>query len=301
MVTQTNSKLQPAIDTTIRYYALFRYPLLVHEIQKSCQVACSPEDVREYLDEQVLNGNIYCYEGYYCSLPDIETLVHRRIAGNDKAAREIPLALKAGRIIYQFPFVRFVGISGSLSKGFSDKDTDFDFFIVTKKDRLWITRSLLHLFKKLTFVTGHQHRFCMNYFVDEQALQIEEKNIYTATELRTLLPVSGREVYSRLMQANAWVAHFLPNFEREMPGRISDKNNWLKKVASAVLNMPGATMLNQFLMKLTDKKWRVKWRRRGFPEEDYNLAFRTTLHVSKNHPANYQKRILEELKTKKNK
>jgi hypothetical protein len=33
----------------------------------------------------------------------------------------------------------------------------------------------------------------MNYFVDEADLDIKEKNIYTATELFTLIPLAGME------------------------------------------------------------------------------------------------------------
>src|SRR5690606_39126981 len=109
------------------------------------------------------------------------------------------------KFIYLFPFVAFVGISGSLSKGFAAADGDFDFFIITSANRLWICRTLLHLFKKLSFLAGAQHRFCMNYFIDISHAAIEERNRYTAIELSSLIPVCGLKVYQHFLSQNKWV------------------------------------------------------------------------------------------------
>src|SRR6266478_4413244 len=100
--------------------------------------------------------------------------------------------MKIGRFLSRFPYVTGVGISGSLSKMDAREKADFDFFIVTKANRLWIARTIMHLFKKLTFITGKQHLYCMNYYLDEKALQLRDQNIYTAVEAITLIPVSGK-------------------------------------------------------------------------------------------------------------
>ena len=298
MVTQADNKLGAAIDRTLQYYALFRYPLQVPDIRRHCGVMCSDEDIFHYLSGPQAQDKIYCLDGYYSSLPDIAALLERRIQGNEHAARDMPGAGRVGRLIYQFPFIRFVGISGSLSKGYSDHQADFDFFIVTQKDRLWISRTLLHLFKKMTFIAGQQHKFCMNYFIDGSALLLEERNIYTATELSSLVPVCGTDTYRRLMLANSWVTHLLPNYKPGAALSLHDKNGPVKKILSGIISLMNPAGLNRFLMRLTDKKWRKKWAAKGYPAEDYDLAFKTTLHISKNHPANYQKRILAALTRK---
>jgi hypothetical protein len=95
--------------------------------------------------------------------------------------------------LYRFPFVRGIGISGSLSKNYADEDADIDFFIITSRNHLWIARTFLHGLKKLSFLVGKQDWYCMNYFIDEEALVIAEKNIFTATEVVTLKPVCGEK------------------------------------------------------------------------------------------------------------
>jgi hypothetical protein len=71
------------------------------------------------------------------------------------------------------------------------------------------------------------------------------------------------------------------------------RKGWFKKLAEWKLNLLWPESTNLFLMRLTDQKWRKKWHRKSFPMEEYDQAFFTSPHVSKNHPANFQKRILE--------
>lgn len=295
MLIETDIRLDAAIGQTMQYFALFRYPLYVEEIRQYCGIACSEDEVQAFLNEEELHGSVFSTNGCYSLLSDVAGLLERRLKGKEKAIRDIKVARKVGRLIYQMPFVSFVGISGSLSKGYSDSKSDFDFFIVTQKDRLWIARTLLHLMKKLSFLAGQQHKLCMNYFIDESALCLQEKNIYTATELSSLVPVCGSEVYQQLMQANRWRSTFLPNYGRKVAEAVTD-NVWIiKPVLGGIFNSIHPSGLNRFLMKLTDSKWRKKWAKKRYPAEDYELAFKTRINISKNHHLNYQKRVLSAL------
>jgi len=47
------------------------------------------------------------------------------------------------------------------------------------------------------------------------------------------------------------------------------------------------------LFDYTNKSWRKKWTKKGYNMEDYDLAFKTRLNVSKNHPKNHQKLVLK--------
>ena len=85
-----------------------------------------------------------------------------------------------------FPFVRGVFLSGSISKGFMSESDDIDYFIITAPGRLWLTRTLLILFKKI-FLFNSFRNFCLNYFIDSENLYIPEHNRYTATEIVFLI------------------------------------------------------------------------------------------------------------------
>ncbi|MCD6064284.1 MAG: hypothetical protein K0R82_2195, partial [Flavipsychrobacter sp.] len=62
------------------------------------------------------------------------------------------------------------------------------------------------------------------------------------------------------------------------------------------IDLLAASYLNKGLMTITDTWWRYKWQRKNYPMEDYDLAMKTRWYVSKNHPANYQKKVLRQLK-----
>src|SRR5699024_223499 len=143
------------------------------EIYKNLPIATTKKALHNAINELVANGNVLFYQDYYTIQKNIEELVKRRIKGNETARKKMAGAINAGKIISKFPFVEFVGISGSISKNYADKNSDYDFFIITTKNRLWICRTLLHVFKKCTFLVGYQHNFCMNYFIDTDALELE--------------------------------------------------------------------------------------------------------------------------------
>lgn len=271
----------------IKYFGVFHYPLRLEEIYNFSGQTCSLYVLQERLAALAEATDIHCFHDFYY-WGDDKSCICKRLKGEQEAIRILPRAFSIGRFISLFPFVKFVGISGSLSKGYAHKNADFDYFIITANNTLWVCRTLLHLFKKLTFLTGMQHWFCMNYFIDRNHLDIEEKNLFTRVELMTLIPVKNTNEYKYLLLKNK-----LPNIEKQPLNVPKDsftaayehiyrkeQNTWLKP-------------LNLFLMKITDRKWQKKWQRMNFPEEDYALCFKTTPYVSKNHPKNYQKITLE--------
>jgi hypothetical protein len=292
------SKIQdPVIDTEVlkvlAYFDIFMHPLSSDEILRFLPISATENEVLERLNQLQDQKKVYCLNKYY-SLREEKIMEEKRTEGERKANELLKKAFKAGGLISRFPFVRFVGISGSLSKGYADQKTDFDFFIVTASNRLWICRTFLHLFKKLTFLVNKQNYFCMNYFIDETNLEIEDKNIFVLYEIATLLPVYNAAVYDSFISQNKWVMEQLPQFnpnKKEIPYATPQ----LKKFMELILGIFPLQLLNRAFMKVTDFKWRRKWEKAKYPMEDYGLAFRTRINISKNHPKNYQKLILKHL------
>lgn len=292
-----NDPVGAGIQAILNYFGLFKYPLLPEEIHRYHPTKCSLHEVENRLLEMQNTNEVVCSVHGFFSLEKQEAWSTDRLKGNEKALQMLARSLTFTRIISAFPFVEAIAISGSLSKYYAGKDADFDFFIITTKNRLWTSRTLLHLFKKFTFLVGYQHCFCMNYFVDTDGMEITDQNLYTAIELATLIPTYNAEQISHLVEQNRWYNDFLPNsaFNPELNYLYPKKNGWGKKLLEWMLNMLSAERMNLFFMNLTDRKWRKKWQKRGFPMEDYDRAFYTSLHQSKNHPADFQKKILHEL------
>lgn len=287
--------LENAIISVLKYFGIFRFPLTESEIHRFAGTKCDRSDIDLTLQTMADNGKVFKSDKGYYSLVDDDSWTHNRETGYDLAIGLLKKSHKYVKRISQFPFVESIAISGSLSKYYADEDWDIDYFIITKKNRLWISRTLLHFFKKFTFIRGNEHYYCMNYFIDETALEIDQKNVYAAIETVTLLPVYNEEVIIDLKKLNKpWIEKFLPNesYNEDLSYLISKKSEPLKKFIEKLILIFGADKFNSYLMHVTDRKWRSKWQRKNYPMEKYNEAFYTSLHISKNHPANFQSQIL---------
>ncbi|RYD56863.1 MAG: hypothetical protein EOP56_10755 [Sphingobacteriales bacterium] len=288
-----NQQVGYAILKAVSYFHVFRYPLTADEIWKYLPLSCNKSVFRNTLLELAGTGILFEVDNYY-SLSNDASLADRRNDGYDLAQRRIRRAQAIARFLGNFPFVNTVLISGSLSKDFALADSDLDFLIITETDRLWIARSLMHLFKKLTFLTGSQHSFCMNYYISTTHAEIINKNIFTATELITLKPAFIGSGLALLQSLNeTWVKRILPNadFTDPLPGSTY-KKGWMAKAAETILNRTGATRLNNFLYRLTYNKWVKKWTRKNYDLDICRQSIGYNFNAPINCPKNYPDKIL---------
>ena len=290
------SPLGKCIIKTLAYYDIFNYPLTAEEIYHNLGANhVSSFDVTNEIEKLFKDGLIYKKNSFYL-LTNNDKYISRRIDGNKLAAKKINSAYRMTNFISKFPYVRAILLSGSISKGYMEKDSDVDYFIITQPNRLWVTRLLLMLFKKI-FLLNSRKVFCINYFVDTETLEIEEKNIFTATELTTLIPTYGTELYNALYSKNIWIREFYPNFPKRDTIRISEnKRSFIKKLFEKLLNNSLGDLLDDFAMKLFEKSNLKKYR--DYNPKDFQVAFKTSKHESKHHPKFFQKRVLEDFSNK---
>lgn len=290
---KNHTALERNVIKTLLYYDIFHYPLKGSEVFRFLRINSVTEgDVVGCLNSLVENGQLYRFSEFYSIQPS-ENNVLRRMLGNQEAERWLPVAQQKARFISRFPFVRAVMASGSLSKEYMDENSDLDFFIVTASSRLWISRTLLVLYKRIFLNNSHKH-FCVNYFVDEDHLEIEEKNLFTATELATVIPLHGAGYYEQLIKKNRpWLIGFFPNFVSRPFGDVPVNDSPLfKRLCEKILNATGGNALNLFFMKLTLKRWQRMYQDKYEPR-DFKVAFKTKKHVSKNHPRHFQKKVMD--------
>jgi hypothetical protein len=236
-------------------------------------------------DEQIFES-----ENYFGIRPTIVEQVESRRKKEKEAEKyfkHLPFYVK---LIKSFPFVKGVAISGSLSKGVMYEDGDIDYFIITAKDRLWICRTLLILFKKI-FLLNSRKYFCVNYFVDEDNLQIPDKNIFTAVEISFLLPIYNAALVQQLKVENNWIKEYFPTFQSPIEVKCYEGGSTLKSIGEQLINFLFPDRLDLFLMKLTYKRWSKKFKH--FKPEKLELTMRSNRGVSKHHPKDFQNNVLK--------
>jgi predicted nucleotidyltransferase len=270
---------------------MFDYPLTYSEIFLFLENKYRQSEFSEALNSLVFNKMIFQFDKYY-SLKNDYGLIARRNKGNEKAAELIKKAKEVGRLLIKFPYVRGVGISGSLSKNFADNKSDIDLFIITKKNRLWVARSFMHCFKKLTFLVNKQHHYCMNYYIDEEQLQIVEKNIYTAIEVGTLIPLEGDTVFERFYAANSWTRDLLPNKNLRLASAKPLRKYFLKSLVETLLNNRVGEWLDNILMKFTAGRWNKKTQMKKLNMRGTVMGMAASKHCAKPDPVNFQAKLI---------
>ena len=195
------------------------------------------------------------------------------------------------------PWVKLVGVSGGLAMENASKRDDIDLFIVTSKNRLWISR-LLAL--GLLSLTGQRRKvgdkgkkiagkLCLNIFLEEDCLEQKTKDIYLAHEVLQMKVLWQRDdIYSRYLSDNEWVFRFLPNWTSGQDLRFMNNDLRIKNHKSKIVNHKS---LIDYIESLT--KWfqlKIMQRPKGMERiEDGALYF---------HPQDVREKILKLYKQK---
>jgi hypothetical protein len=133
---------------------------------------------------------------------------------------KIKKAKKLAKLIeINFKDILFLGISGSVASGHPKKNDDIDIFLITKKNKLWITRFKLRWF---IFKNKIPHRkygqrekgneFCFNLWLDETSLNLpkDKQNLKNAVDLVLLKPlINKQKIYERFIRENSWAKKFV--------------------------------------------------------------------------------------------
>jgi hypothetical protein len=285
-------QLRSSILKVVAYFDIFNYPLSLEDILYFLDTETEEYPVRKELDALIKERCLFRAGPFY-SLQDDPTLADKRNDSRQRADALLPIAEKGARLLFQFPFVRGVFISGSLSKRCAEEKEDVDYFIVTSANRLWIARTIMHLFKKLTYLRGHQHRFCMNYYVDEEALEIREKNIFTATELITLIAASGNGDVISFFKANEWTTRFYPRYQyRNRESLGTQRPSLLKRTCEQLLNNRIGDFLDDYFRKVTAGRWKKKEARGDLNLHGFRMSLQSGKHFARPNPEIFQQKVL---------
>jgi len=286
--------LAQAFIRKLLYFDIFSHPLKAEEIFEYCSIPHIDErqGIR-ILHELEARRWINSKSGFYFIGMDASK-VDRRIEGNQLANLRMKDALKYASIAANFPFVRAVFISGSLSKQVMKPDSDVDFFIITEPEKLWLCRAFLTLYKKL--ILGNSHfNFCLNYFIDLKNLEIPDKNIFTATEVAFLLPMYNYTLYESFMEKNSWVRAEFPNFKLRSQEVVIQPGS-AKKIFEFLFDNHMGLLLDQLSFSVFLGFWKRKFRLMS--ERSFNLNFRSEKNVSKHHPNAFQEKVVNKLQEK---
>lgn len=219
----TQKLKESVISTLVRYeiegvpclslFEIFRY---LNAGDESLEHYVSMPDIYSALKDTPL---VSSKNGFYSLSKQDGSFFDNRISSSKIAGQKIKKAKRISRLLKIVPFIRSIAISGSVSMTSPTPKSDIDLFIISGKNRIWLTRVISVL---LTHITGQrryghkiENRICLNLYIADETTEFPIQNIASSHMLARALPVYGRDVFGEFLNTNTlWISKFIVNFER---------------------------------------------------------------------------------------
>ena len=282
-----NTSLANEIKRTLHYFRFFKHAVTIEELRFYLGCTVHPEEVRTKLDELIRKDEVYSDTVWFALETSHLDKKSKYLGLNKHRMRQARII---GALIYCFPFVRGVYLSGSLSKwGIQSRDDDIDFFILTASNRVWTTKLYLIAFKKI-FLFNSQKYFCINFLLDQQRLELSKRNKYTATELVSLIPIKDCGGLADLWAANPWTKSYFPNASFKA-------NTTNKRMKNRISERLSNFLFGNRLEDWSRQKFTVHMQEHTDQEEGY---YEAEPHTSAYFPQSIELRLLSHLENFKN-
>jgi len=266
------SELEKSILAAVVYFDIFDYPLTELEISKwlYCEykrAGYSFSQIQSALIEPNLQKRLSSDKGFYF-LPSRERIVDLRVKNYKNAERKFRKAVRFVKLLHLIPFIKMVAVCNSLAFSNAGDFSDIDFFIITKRKRIFLARLWANFLPKLLGLrptrSDTQDKLCLTIFISEDKLDISSlklipADIYLTYWVSQIMPVyDSKEYYNRFLQANHWALDHFANFIPYQPSyRRQVKDNWLSKLIRLIGGMASWGLLG-WVQELLAKKIQLR-------------------------------------------
>ncbi|MCX6798025.1 MAG: hypothetical protein NTX66_02315 [Candidatus Falkowbacteria bacterium] len=267
------NNLKLAIFRTLIWFDLFNYPLSIYEIWQYLDCQCEFRDLQALLNKEGDN-NAWETKGGFYYLANRSEIIKIRLARYNYTDRKFKTALKISRLFKLCPTVQLISVSNIIGAHNLRAESDIDLFIVSSKNRIWLTRLFCAGLAKLLNLrpnkTTKENKICLSFYIDEdnlnlETLKLDSQDFYFNYWLAGLVPIYNRNsTYERLLSANGWLKNYLPNFiaPGSNPRRQIKKDNSLSGKQRFNLR-PGSVFTSVFnplsnFLERSSRAWQLK-------------------------------------------
>jgi hypothetical protein len=179
----------------------------------------------------------------------IASRAERRFQSTAKIESAARFATVLKRLV---PWIEMIAVTGSVAYGSARKWDDIDLFMVTKRDRLWLSLflslTLARLGKLLRVRDADLLSFCLSYVHDDLGFLQESsksKSPLFARELLKARPLVGVRKYKQILESNEWIKLI-------HRAAYSSKLNELRDTESSGGNGEAASRAGSFFLQWAD-------------------------------------------------
>lgn len=233
--------IERSILSTMAFFDLFNYPLTLVEIRKWSGCQAETDNFWQALEGMEKEGRVNYQNGFYF-LPGRSELVDGREERYLRSRRRWQKLRKVAWWWSWIPFLRLVAGCNTLMISDIKRGSDIDVFIITAKNRLWLTRALVTLTASVLGSRRHgeliENRICLSFFVDEGEMNLSRfslgrDDVYFNYWLTMVVPVLGGQTYQQFLSQNNWLAKIFPNWVGNgsfVGGRLVRENKFLGEI-----------------------------------------------------------------------
>lgn len=220
-----------AIARSVIFASLFEYPLTLDQLTKSLlesrQTTCGILKTYEASD---LLHTIVERRGDFFFPRGQDQLLEVRRRREESSVTFIARHRLLLTLICALPYVRMVALSGSIAHLNLEGDGDLDLFIITRGRHVWsVTVAVLILAK----LFRRRRAVCANFILSDRCLELEQRDLFSASQIIHLKPLVGRDAYHEFVAANPFVYRYHPNFRAQavdvFPFQPLRVPRWLKR------------------------------------------------------------------------
>ena len=211
--------LSASIIVTLLYGDIFQYPYTEDELRAwLLRSVWAKTTIQKNLRVLVQKKKIVYKEPFYVLFGQQRNCMIRR-SREKIGTKKWEKARYVASFFRFIPTITFIGVTGGLALGNTDRNDDIDFFIGALPGTLWITRCVSTILTELLGVrrrpdsTQVKDTICLNMFASEDGFLVpkHEQDIFTAHEVLQMRPLWERTyAYRKFLKKNAWVSVLFP-------------------------------------------------------------------------------------------
>ncbi|MFA6981524.1 MAG: hypothetical protein WC243_00645 [Patescibacteria group bacterium] len=214
---ERNLSCETAVLKTLSYRAVFRYPLSFFQLG-TFLICGNPQPFTSLVDtlDALRKNGVLRLKKARIILKNVSPLDWEARARDSK--KVIKSHQQTFKILGKIPWIRLLAITGATAAYSYKKGDDLDIFVVTQKNRLWITRFFVVLLLKALGAyrtdKSPSRKICPNLFISESELSwdLRKRDVYVAHEIIMMHPILDRgDVYFKFIKANDWIFKYFAN------------------------------------------------------------------------------------------
>ncbi len=198
------------------YRDVFNAPVNIAHLKKWMGIDQSLAAEFEDSLSQLVKENYLSQSGDYLTIPSKVHLSEEQNAKDKLTHKLLSKGRKTLMNIGRLPFVKFIGVSGSIAAnnptinthGIGIGKIDLDLFVITSKNTLWMFLLFERIYTNFIKLMRGGHFYCFNFVTEASFLEIYNKNFFTATEIINVKPVVDKNAFAIFIHENSWYKQY---------------------------------------------------------------------------------------------